>query len=265
VLIGVTDEDPKLVDEWVAKHKPTYPVVILTDGALENKIGVKFFPTVGVISPGLKLTYGGSSSGHAKPLAEALGESDKSGLYPSVISKVRKYFAGGDVIKAFQEASKIIKKNKDETGWAARYRDYIGSEAQAELDRAEKLATAGFIWAAVEAVAPYGGEKSPIPCADSINKFVSGLEENKLYKKECKGGKAYAAANKLAKTGKYVDAIKAYKSISKSCKGTQIARNAIFEAQDLIDRGMPGFRGRNCEKCYRAKRACDKHAESIKL
>ena len=45
VVIGVTDEEPHIVDRWFAKKQPTYPIVILKDKTFEQALGVKFFPT----------------------------------------------------------------------------------------------------------------------------------------------------------------------------------------------------------------------------
>ena len=57
----MTDEETKLVDEFVGKRKPTYPIVILKGNALETALGVAHFPFNGVIDTEGKLVYAGDS------------------------------------------------------------------------------------------------------------------------------------------------------------------------------------------------------------
>ena len=264
MIIGVTDEGPELVDGWVADVKPDFPIVILKDKALEDKIGVKFFPTAAVVGPGLKMTYSGSSRDYAEPLEAALKDSDHASLYPKSISKVRKAWGAGETIKAYVEACKVADSGKDETGWAVRFRDFIASEANNALQQAEQLSIDGFVLDAEEAVEPFHAKNNSLPNAADTAKFLKELSADKLYKKEIKGGKLYREAQALAAGYEYTEATLAYKAVMKKYKGTRIADHGASSARKLIEKGMPGYT-RHCENCRREKRACAKHFEYISL
>ena len=87
----MTDESPELVDEWMKRAKPAYPIAILKNGdQFENFLGVKYFPFCAVIDPEGRLAYSGSAGAEGKCLDEALGRAKKVPLVPKSFAKAAK-------------------------------------------------------------------------------------------------------------------------------------------------------------------------------
>jgi hypothetical protein len=81
---------------------------------------------------------------------------------------------------------------------------------------------------------------------------------------EMKGGELYASAVEKEDEHEYLDAVNALKNVDKKFEGTKIAALAMERARELVDRGMPGY-APTCEKCKKRRKACDKHAKTVKL
>src|SRR5688572_27350437 len=106
VIIGVTDEDPAIVEKWLGKMKtkPSYPIAILADGKLEQALGVQAFPTQGVIDPTGTITFAGH--GGESELSKALADATKGGIWPKKLDKIVAMIRGGDHAKAYAELQK---------------------------------------------------------------------------------------------------------------------------------------------------------------
>ncbi|MCZ6596803.1 MAG: hypothetical protein O7B99_04120, partial [Planctomycetota bacterium] len=77
VVIGVTDEDPALVDKFVQKFKPTYPIVILKSNDFEGFLGVEYFPYGAVIAPDGTLSFSGRAYDMGGAVGKAMSKAKK--------------------------------------------------------------------------------------------------------------------------------------------------------------------------------------------
>ena len=267
VIIGVTDEEPAVVADWVKRRKPGHPVAILKDKTFEEALGVKFFPTMGVIDTEGNLVYAGRRGGERDHVGSSAGRSARGALWPAkVLQKPLDLARKGDDLKAYVETMKLESKAKDdfETQWLGKMRGYFEGRAANALSQAKKLVDAGRMGVAVERLKPYAKAKPAYPSSEASAAYLEELADLPNYKAELRGSKKFEEALAAAKGGEYTDAVEMYVSIYKKYDGTRVAQAARDKANDYVERGLPGMR-RACAHCRKAERACDKHAEKVKL
>lgn len=271
VIIGVTDEPPSLVDKWVAKYEPEYPLVSLKTDDLERFLDVGFFPTAAVIDPDGTLAFSGSTRDLRDPLETALKTAKKGPIFPKAFLKVNALIAGGSYDKSYAELLKLIDKGKlsdDERQVADMLKSYLESLAARAHESAKELFAQGFAYEAVQVVRPYAVADPGFPASQECAAFLKQVEEMSDYKGEMKGGELYLEAKEKEEEYDFSDAVKTYRTVFKKFGGTRIAENAMKRARELVDRGSPGFQMacNPCRKSGKARmRACDKHRERVKL
>ena len=263
----MTDEPPALVDKWVSKVKPTYPVVSLKTGEFERFLGVRFFPTAAVIAPDGKLAYTGSAGAVSGPLGDAMRGARKGSMYPKVLAKATKYLRADELDKSYGELLKVIEGGKVSEGdrpMVELFRSYLEGVAQTALEEGTKLEETGRIHAAVGRVERFARAKSAFPASESCRALLSQLEALPNFKKEMKGGERFLEGQEEEEAGEFLDAFKTYKAVMKKYAGTRIAEVARGEAQRLLQDGKPGYQG-HCMSCKKGRRACDKHRAKVTL
>jgi hypothetical protein len=266
VVIGVTDEKPDVVDRWVRKKNPTYPIVVTKDRTFEKAIGVRFFPTGAVLDPEGVIAYAGSAGGTSKPLEAAAKKSDKKPFFPKSLKKVRAKLNVADLEGAYKELDKLSKKRStdDETAaWVGQFQAYIDGRTRSQFDDAKAKAELGLVHSAVGLAEPLA-EADALPIAEEVEAWLEELESRDDYKDAIKAGTYWDKAQGLEDEREFVDAIKAYRVVLKRYDGTQIGDLALQRVADIIESGMPGFR-ETCNACRAADRACEKHHERVKI
>lgn len=269
MLIGVTDEPPSLVDEWMDKVQPEYPIVCLKNGDLEKFLGVQFFPTAAVIAPDGTLAFSGSAGAVAGPLGKALRDATKTPLFPKVFKKVSKALREGDYEKSRAELAKLIERGRWDEGEeaaAAQLLQYHEDLAVEALARAETSKKARRVYDAVQALAPFAEVEPELAVSAKLRAFLAELEAMPDYSKEMSGGEDFAEAEALERSYEFEDAFNAYKSISKKTEGTWIGELALEHARRLMDSGRPGW-SQHCNACRasRQQSACEKHQKKVRL
>ena len=263
----MTDEAQSTVDEWYAKAQPRYPIAILKTKEFENALGVRFFPTAGVISPDGILSFAGSAGDKGQPLKEALASATKAPLFPSKLSKVQSKMAAGDLGAAWAEVAKVRKKagQDDELDrWTERFAETISGQAASILGQAKSAAAEGLLYRAVDLLEPLLDAKVPFPVTEEASDWLASLEGDEGYADEIKAGALHAKAAAAEDESDYTAACKAYVKAAGKYPDTRLAEAARRRAQILVDRGWPGYTS-SCSSCRKAKRACSKHAETVKL
>jgi hypothetical protein len=265
VIIGVTNEDLDLVDSWVAKKQPSYPIVVVRGKAFDQALGVKGFPTQGVIAPDGTLTYAGySPEGDFKDAAK---QAEKGSLYPKALNKVRKSLKAGSRVDAYAELLELEAGGKVEEAdaeWVEKFKVWVEELAADDLKAARAEFEAGRVYTAIALAEPLAESKTAFPSSPDALALMEELEALPTYKKELKGGKAYAGAVELEAEGEYTDAAKKFVSIAKKFDGTRIGDAAMVEAKRLVGDGKPGYKS-TCGDCRKQKRACTRHAEKVKI
>jgi hypothetical protein len=261
----VTDEEPAIVEEWLTKSKPKYPIAILR-GAFEKQIGVPHFPYSAVLGPDGMISYAGDSGGGEGCIGDGLAKSKKQGLWPKSLSKVTKVMMG-EPVKAYDELKKLIAGGKVAEADKVHVDSFVAfleGRAKRDLDEAKTLSQSGLVLKAMKKVEAYSTAPTPFPTSADSATLVKELQALPEFKKEVAGGEAYAAAEQLDKDQEYLDAFEAYKSVAKKFSGTKIGDNARVQAERIRNEGKPGMEPA-CEACYKAKRACEKHKKEVKL
>jgi hypothetical protein len=261
----VTDESPELVEAWIARVKPKYPIAI-AGGAFDKQIGVPHYPYSAVIGPDGNIAYAGDSGGGEGRIDDSMARSKKGGLWPKSLSKITKVMMG-DPVKAYDELKKLQaggKVGETDKPFVDDFVAFLEDTAKSAFDEATGLKDKGFVWKAVKKVEPFSKAPTAFPTTADSAALLKELEALPDYKKELAGGEAYAEAEALEGEMEYGDAFEAYKSISKKHAGTRIAENAHAQAERILKEGLPGFEDA-CESCSRTKRACDKHKQDVKL
>jgi hypothetical protein len=266
VVIGVTDEKLDVVDRWVRKKNPTYPIVVTKDRTFEKAVGVRYFPTGAVLDPEGVIAYAGSAGGTSKPLEAAAKSSDKKPFFPKTLKKVRAKLNVADLEGAFKELDKVAKKrgvDEETTKWVGQFRTYIEARTRAQFDDAKAQAELGLVHSAVGLAEPLA-EAEALPIAEEAATWLAELETREDYKDAMKAGTYWDKAQGLEDEREFVDAIKAYRVVLKRYDGTQIGDLALGRVADIIEAGMPGFR-ESCSACRAGDRACEKHHEKVKI
>ena len=261
----MTDESPELVEKWLAKAKPEYPIAI-TRGAFERFIEVPHFPYAAVIGPDGNLAYAGNAGQEGSALEGAMSKTEKASLWPKSLGKITKLMTK-DASKAYAELKKLDaggKVKEAERPYVDSFVAYLEGRAKDALSEAKSLKDGGHVLKAMMAVEAYADAKTPFPTSADSKKLLEELEALPDFKKEVSGGKAYMAAEALEEEYEYEDAFKAFKSAAKKYAGTQIGGKAKVQAERIRDSGMAGY-VRACMDCRRAKRACEKHLVEVKL
>jgi len=262
----VTDEEPKLVDAFMQKYKPTVPVVITGNQGFDKALGVEAFPTHAVVGPDGKLAYSGHSAESA--LSKALDEAKKGSIYPGKFAKVLKSMQTGEVTKAYAEVRKLsdAAKAAGDTSdpWLGRFQTWIEERAASDLALARTLAAEGRVHTAHALVQPYALSKTAFPVTQDAGGFVKELEGRPAFQEELKAGPLFDEAVELDEGYDFTGAVDGYRKVYKKYGSLAIGELAKKRAQEIVEKGLPGM-NRDCEACYTAKRACEKHKEDVKL
>lgn len=261
----MTDEDPEVVDKWVAGKKKTgYPIAIL-DGQLEKVLGVPHFPYNGVIGPDGTLVYSGDSPETA--LKKAMKAAKPGSMWPKRLANAAGQLRAGKIGEAWAELQTLKSASDlDERDKAVRERfeTYVTEVSGDVLKQAQELQKQDKIYAALKKAEGIAGAKPELPATPDAVKLVADLKATPNFEAEVKGGEIFAAALAKEEARDYIAAVNGYKDVMKKAEGTKIAAAAKKQAEFLIQKGMPGFEPA-CEKCHKQKKACDKHAKPMKL
>jgi hypothetical protein len=270
VIIGVTDEEPSIVDPWVKRVKPGYPMAILKRETLESVLKVDAFPCEAVIDTEGKIAYsdGYGRKGSGGALSAAMKKATKGPLWPKKLAKVSDLIATGQLDKSYAELKKAQAGADEFTPEEKAAFDKLqafleGAAAEAHTE-GRALLDAGYVLNARTRIEPFAKAEPPFPATADCVKLLAELEAVPEYKAELKAGEKYLEAQELERAGEYLDAFKAYKAIVNGFEATKMAGIARTEAEQLITEGKPGY-DRNCQDCRAAKRACADHAEKVKL
>lgn len=257
MIIAVTDEEPRLVEQFIQKFKPTYPLVILKNPDFDKALGVSFFPTGAVIGTDGKLVFAGSAGEAETKLADSLSKAKKGKFVPEKFAGVMQQVRARSVAKAYAELKKVTGADKK---WLDRMQQFLESEAESAISAARGSADKGFLYEATRLISGIAKSVPPFPVTKDAAEMLKSFEAAPKYKLELSGGEKYEKARELEGNGEYSKSVAAYADIIKSCAGTKISDAARKQAEGVISRGMLGYKS-DCPKCQSGKKACDKHAE----
>lgn len=261
----MTDEKEDVVDKWVASKKKTgYPIVIL-DGELEKALGVPHFPFNGVIDPDGKLSYAGDSPESA--LKKAQKAAKPGSMWPKKLAPAAALLRDGKIGEAWTELQAIKTASgldEREKGVCEKFLTYVSDVSSSAVKAAQELLKQDRVYAALKKAESIALAKPELPATPDAAKLVTEIKALPTFDLEMKGGELFAGAFAKEEAQDYAAAVTGYKDVMKKAEGSKIAAVAQKQAQNLINKGMPGFEP-VCEKCKKAKKACEKHAKPMKL
>ena len=255
------------MDAWFERVRPSYPIAILKNGDFEGALGVRFFPTAGVLDPSGNVVYAGSSGSADGPLGDAMKDARKSALFPKKLDKARAALTEGDVGEAYGEVLAQAGKaggDEDLLGWCKRFQTLLEQQAVETFERAKAQAEAGLVFRAVSTIEGVTKAKVDFPVSEEARAWSSELSASAGFEVEMKAGPGYEKAREAEKERDFFDAVKQYKALIKKYPDTLLAEAARERGQELIDDGLPGYES-SCGDCKDAGRACRKHAKDIEL
>ncbi len=245
--------------------KPEFPIVIVKGSAFDDALGVRGYPTKAVVSPDGILTYAGY--GEDAALESAMSSATDGSIFPKIINKVRKLMSADKRDKAYAEVLSILEKGKaktdDDRYWVESYQSSIEAGVASDVELARTEFNEGRAYLAVDLLEEITKSKMIYPAREPALLLLQEVEAMPTFKDEMKGGKAYAKARAYGQEREYEAYAKAMISVSKKYSETRIGERALKDAQDVIDRGLPGMRS-SCPGCSERKKACVKHAVEIK-
>lgn len=265
MIIGVTDEETKLVDEFVAKRKPTYPIVILKSSALETALGVPHFPFNGVIDTEGKLVYAGDSP--ESTIGKVMKNAKPGSPWPKKLVKASLALRASRFGEAWTEIQSVAKDtalDEREKKVLERFQSYVESNVADDFASAKKESGAGLIGRALKRLEPLAAALPPLPVSEDAGKLLAELKATPKFDDELKGGEAFDAADAKEDARDYLAAFNAFRDVAKKYSEQRIGSVANGRAKSIVDRGMVGY-APACPKCQEAKKACAKHAKPVKL
>lgn len=265
VIIGVTDEQQDVVDKWLAGKKKTgYPIAIL-NGDLEKALGVPHFPYEGVIDPDGKITWAGNGAGSA--LKKAMKSAKPASLWGKKFAAAYASLRTGKIGEGWSELNAVKKTgglDAREEGAGEKLGTYATEMSSTAVKAAQELLKQDRLYAALMKAEAIANAKPELPATPDAVKLVTEIKALPTFELEVKGGELFAAAQAKEEAKDYIAAVNGYKDVMKKAEGSKIASAAEKQAQSLIQKGLPGFED-VCDKCNKAKRACQKHAKPMKL
>lgn len=265
MIIGVTDEDPKLVDEFCEKRKPTYPVVVLPKGELEALLGVPHFPYSGVIDGDGLIAYSGDSP--ESTIKRLMKNAKPGSIWPKKAQKAASLIRSGKLAAAWAEVQATQAGgalDAREQAVLERFAAHIEQNAAEELAAAKKALSAGLVHRAFATLNSLASAKPALPTSEEAAKQLAELKALPELEAELKAGEAFDKADEKEEALDYHGAALGFRDCAKKNAGTKVAEVAARRAKNLVDKGLPGMEAA-CPRCQEAKKACEKHAKPVKL
>lgn len=261
----MTDEDPKLVDAFVEKRKPTYPIAVLPGGELEKMLGVPHFPYSGVIDTKGMIAYAGDTpEGMIKKLMK---DAKPGSIWPKKLQKAGSLIRAGKLGDAWSEVQSLraaggLEKREDAV--LSRFTAHIEQNASNELESAQKAMKAGRVHIAYRSFATLAAAKPALSVSEEAGKLLAELKSDPKLDAELKAGEAYDKALAKEEAGDYYGAAVGFRDCARKNAGTRVGESAEKRAKSIVERGLPGMEPA-CFRCEEAKKACEKHAKPVKL
>ena len=229
-VLAVTNEERKPVDEFVAKVKTTYPVLIESGDCAKSWGLVKGFPTTYVIAVDGKIQWKGNWADKADDkISLLLQKAHKSPRLPARFAAQGEAAESGKLAEARKPLAAELKAGKltdAEKPLVEKMIAWIDAQFRKQLEAAAEAANAGKYY---EADVEF--ERLAAECADTeIGKLAVNargqLRSDPSRVKEIDGGRALAAAQEKAKDLPPARAIALYKDVAKKFKDTAAAKKA---------------------------------------
>jgi hypothetical protein len=233
VLIAVTNEPRGLVDAFVAKNSPTYPIVI-ESGDSGVKFGISGYPTQFVIAPDGKIAA--NNGFHEQLIQDLIPKQRMAPTLPEKFAAVQKLLDKdklADARKAL-EAAAAGRVTEDEKKAADDYIQWIDDGGTASLAEAAEAEKAMDFGAAAETYQDLTSRYAGLDPAVKATEAMKAMLADPAKKREVDAAKALDKARTAAadeNMAKKKAAI--YKAVAAKWKDTKAGAKAAKLADDL--------------------------------
>lgn len=262
VVIGVSDEDFDLIDEYVADKGVEFPVARLASGEFERAVDVKGFPTSAILNPKGELAWTGHPAEADSVLGEHLKGSKRTPLLPKELSAIEKLLDKEDYSGAFQALNDVLSEEpeQDVRGAAEALVKYIEGRAARLWNKGSGAAAESDYHTAVRAYSELADAYEGIGSSAEAAAKLAEWKKDGDVQKEIKAGEKLAEVPALIDEMDYDKAYKTCRAVGSKFKGTRTAERALERAEELKTSGMLGF-DKNCTQCRTERKACERHAK----
>jgi hypothetical protein len=211
------------------------------------------------------IVYAGDSPESA--LAKAMKVAKAGPMWPKKLAKAATFLRANKLGEAWSEIEALKaagKLDERETQVLERFSKYIADASTGAVKAASELLKADLVYQAVQKLEGIAQVNPELPATKDANTLLAEMQALPRFDDEIKGGSTYATGLVKEDDCDYVGAVTTYRDLAKKFDGTKIAGVAMKRAQELVQQGMPGY-AQACEKCMKAKKACEKHPKTIDL
>lgn len=230
VVLSVTNEDRKLVDEFVVKWKPVHGIVIESGDSAKTYGLLKGFPTAYVIGADGKILWSGNWADKAEATIDAkLPPAKRSPRLSARLAPVRdaaeagRYMEARNVLDAETKAGTI---GADEKPAVAKMIAWIDAELTKQLLAAADAAEAGNLYESAVELERLAAECTGHEVGTRAAAGVKQLLSDPARKREVDAGRQLAAAIESAKSLPPKKAIALYRAVVTKWKDTKAAKQA---------------------------------------
>ena len=263
MILGVTEEDEKLVKKYVEQNKISYPIVIEKGGKSSAKLGINGIPHAILVDPRGKITWSGHPSElNNATLEKALVGARKPGspltgaLAPiGKLMDKQEFGKAYGTLKAAIDAGTLQGEQKDAAeGLAAS----ILGQAQTLFAESQSHVAAREYFLAVKKLEQVAGAYAGVHETDKAVAQLKELRADPAIVKQIASGEKLEKARALEDDKEFTKARDAYLAIAKDAPGTKVGDDAQAAAERIKSKGLLGF-DKKCTACGNLGSACAKH------
>jgi hypothetical protein len=262
VVVGVTNEQEKLVEKYVADNKVEYPIFIEKSYKSATALKIPGYPhSVLVDTKGNIVWAGFPGDLNDSTIEKALtGAHPPRVSLPAALKPLEPLMAKKDFGKAYEQAKAMLGGNLDETSKTAAQEiaDGIAEDAKALATAADQANESKHFYEAQDALDRLVKQYAGVPGAEGAAAKLQALQADASAKPSIVAGAQLAKAADLETSKDYDKAYAAYSAICASAPGTVPATDASARMKDLESKGMLGF-DKKCKECNAQGKACSKH------
>lgn len=259
-MVGITDEEPALVEPYLAQHRVAYPIAIDKENVLYRESGFRGIPSAVLVGADGTIRW----TGHPGELSE--GEVKKAlrgggGAKPKgPLAKAYEACVRSEYGRAIGELNRLLESDLEPEVQqeAESLRDEL-SDAAGDLElRAMKAEDKKQYLPATRIYTQLAEQFQGTEEGEAGAKKLAEWKRNKKIQKEIRAAELLDEARALRADWQIDRAYGKLRALVKRHEGTAAATEAESIIDEIRKDGLLGF-DCGCAKCRAAKRACAKH------
>lgn len=230
VVLAVTNEEKKLVDEFVAAHKPKHAIVIEKGDSSKTYGLIKGFPTAYILGADGKVAWTGNWADDAKvTIEQLLSKARRSPRLPARLAAVRDTAEAGRLMEARRTLAAELKAGTvtaEEKPSVEKMMTWIESELTKQLYAAAAKGEEGKFYESAAELERLAKECAELDVGKRAADGLKQLLSDPVRKREVDAGRHLATALSAAKMLTPGRAIPLYRAVIAKWKDTNAAKRA---------------------------------------